>query len=160
MVSSTNEVATLEQGVMYLLEKKPEPCFNLTDEFPWIKEAKEQIKKLVDENIGEPAALLEKYKKYSEILNVSKSKLSKELFGDPKKEVKEVKEGEEAEGGKASIDKLREVISHYNQAYYEILNLSNDVVDFTLVRVMAGSLKKKLAEKCFSIRESLLESVL
>lgn len=33
-------------------------------------------------------------------------------------------------------------------------------MDFPLVRVMAGSLKKKLADKCFAIREALLEAVL
>jgi len=159
MVSSTNEVLMLEQGVMYLLERKegdprkePQACFELSPEFPWIQEAQEQIKKLVEENMVQPAGLLEKYKKFTDILSVSKKALSKELFGDQKQE------GEASE--KAHIDKLREAIAHYDKAYYDILNLSNDVVDFPLVRVMAGALKKKLADKCFSIRESLLEAVL
>jgi hypothetical protein len=38
---------------------------------------------------------------------------------------------------KASLERLREEISHYDKAAYEIMNLSNDVVDFALFRVMA-----------------------
>ena len=38
---------------------------------------------------------------------------------------------------KAPLNELREKIDHYRKAHYEIMNLSNDVVDFPLFRVMA-----------------------
>jgi len=151
IVESTNNVHMLEQGVMHLLEFKegdprghPRPCFELSQDFPWIQEAQEQIKKLVVQNMLEPAQLLEKYQHYTDILNVSKTQLKKDLFGDGKTE--------DLDSGKAPLEKLRETIGSYDTAYYEILNLSNDVMDFPLVRVMAGNLKKKLADKCFSIK--------
>ena len=56
--------------------------------------------------------------------------------------IKDHFQGEE----KASIEKLREIIGHYDQAEKEILNLSNDIVDFPLFRIMTGSAKQNLAK--------------
>ena len=77
---------------------------------------------MVDECIKGPLELLQKYKEYEYILNVDKKALIKELFG-----------GEE----KAELNELRQRIEHYKKAHYEILNVSNDVVDFPLFRIMA-----------------------
>jgi hypothetical protein len=74
---------------------------------------------------------------------------------DRKALVKELFNGEE----KASIKELREKIMHYDNAYNEILNLSNDVMDFPLFRVMAGKMKEQLAQQALKIKEKLLESV-
>lgn len=63
-------------------------------------------------------------------MNVDKKALIKELFG-----------GEE----KASLEELRNRIKHYDNAFYEILNLSNDIVDFPLFRVMAHNMKSNLS---------------
>lgn len=52
---------------------------------------------------------------------------------DRKELIKELFGGEE----KAPLSELREKIEHYRKAYDEIMNLSNDVVDFPLFRVMA-----------------------
>ena len=65
--------------------------------------------------------MLERYKKYEYILNIDRKKLMKELFGE----------------NKAPLEELRERIKHFDQANYDILNLSNDIVDFPLFRVMA-----------------------
>lgn len=70
--------------------------------------------------------MLEKYKKYEYILNVDKKELIKELF-----------KGEE----KAPLDKLREAVAKFDQAHFEILTLSTDIVDFPLFRVMTKELK-------------------
>lgn len=77
---------------------------------------------MIEENIKGPLELLEKYKKYEYILNVDKKALLKELFN-----------GDE----KAPLNEIREKIMHYKIAYDDIMNLSNDVVDYPLFRVMA-----------------------
>lgn len=126
-------------------EKLKTPNFPLNEEFPWILKAKEGIDEMFQENIKGPYELLQKYKLYEYILNVDKKALVKELFG-----------GEE----KAPLDELRSRIKHYDTAYYEILNLSNDIVDYPLFRVMAQNMKQNLSHQAFKIREKLLESVL
>lgn len=76
---------------------------------------------MFEANIKGPLELLKKYKEYEYILNVDKKKLHKELFGEEK----------------ASLQELRERLLHYDKAHLEIMNLSNDIVDFPLFRVMA-----------------------
>jgi hypothetical protein len=83
----------------------------------------------VDNTIG-PQELLERYKQYEYILSVDKKALHKELFG-----------GEE----KAPLELLREKVALYDKCCFEIRNLSNDVEDFTLFRVMAASIKTNLS---------------
>lgn len=41
----------------------------------------------------------------------------------------------------------------------EILNLSNDVVDFPMFRVMAAKMKEQLSHSAHKIRDKLLENV-
>ncbi len=76
---------------------------------------------MIEENIKGPMELLDKYKAYEYILNVDKKELIQSLFGEQK----------------APLEELREKIDHYRKAHEEIMNLSNDVVDFPLFRVMA-----------------------
>jgi hypothetical protein len=87
----------------------------------------QKIEQMFAENVVGPIKLLETYKNYEYILNVDRKALIKDLFG-----------GEQ----KATIQELKEKILHYEQAYNEILNLSNDVVDFPLFRVMAAKMKE------------------
>ena len=74
--------------------------------------------------------MLLKFKKYEVILNVDKRALVKELFGEQKK----------------PLDELRHAVTYYDKCYYEIMNLSNDVVDFPLYRVMANDMKVGLGK--------------
>lgn len=105
---------------MPFLQKEKQPNFPITEDFAWVVDAKSAIDAMIVENIKGPLELLEKYKQYEYILNVDKKALLKELFG-----------GEE----KAPLSELRSRIEHYRQAHYEIMNLSNDTVDFPLFRV-------------------------
>ena len=98
---------------------------------------------MFQENIIGPQELLEKYKQYEYILNVDRKLLIKELFGEQK----------------ASLKELRERIQHYLNAYNEILNLSNDVVDYPLFRVMASKMKEQLSNQASKIKDKLLENV-
>ena len=58
------------------MKYEEKPSFKLTDEFPedyqWIVDAKAQLATMIDENVIDPEALLEKYKKYEYVLNVNK----------------------------------------------------------------------------------------
>ena len=82
-----------------------------------------------------PQKLLDQYKQYEFVINTNKKKLVKELFPGGAT-------GEE----KASLEVLREQIGHFDRAHYEILNLSNDIVDYPLFRVMTANMKTSLAE--------------
>mmetsp|Transcript_43579 Transcript_43579/g.42092 ORF Transcript_43579/g.42092 Transcript_43579/m.42092 type:complete len:144 (-) Transcript_43579:2649-3080(-) len=99
---------------------------------------------MIEENIVGPNELLYKYKQYEYILNVDKKDLIKTLF-----------KGEE----KAPLSKLREEVTHYDTAYYEILNLSNDVVEYPLFRVMTQEMKEGLAKQALKIRDVLLDQI-
>lgn len=144
IVDSTNKVSNLEDDLMPFLKKDKLANFAITEDFPWIIEAKEKIEVMFRENIVGPQELLDKYKRYDYILNVDRKQLIKELFG-----------GEQ----KASLKELRERIQGFENAHNEILNLSNDVVDFPLFRVMAGKMKEQLSHQAAKIKEKLLESV-
>jgi len=86
--------------------------------------AREKIERIYEENIVEPEALLAKYKKFEFVLNVDKKALINNLFK---------REGDTARGeNKASYEEIREQIERFNQAEYEILNVSNDVIDYPL----------------------------
>lgn len=69
--------------------------------------------------------------------------------------LKELFNGDE----KAPLNEIREKIQHYKQAYDEIMNLSNDIVDFPLFRVMAQNMKNNLGHQAEKIKEKLLEGV-
>ena len=47
--------------------------------------------------------------------------------------------------GKATVDEIRTEVEHYHVAYQEIMNLSNDIVNFPIFRVEAATLKRNLA---------------
>lgn len=99
---------------------------------------------MFNDNIVGPLELLEKYKKYEYILNVDSKQLIKDLFN-----------GEQ----KATLKELREQIHHYEVAYHEILNLSNDIVDFPLFRVIATKMKESLSHQAFKIKDKLQKQV-
>lgn len=88
------------------------------------------IDEMYEANKVGPVELLEQYKKYEIVLNVDRNALVKDLFKPDEK---------------APLEKLKEEISHYDKAAYDIMNLSNDIVDFTLFRVMAANMKQNLS---------------
>jgi hypothetical protein len=95
----------------------------------------------MEENIKAPLDLLAKFKEFETLAKSSKTKIKRELF-----------DGEE----KASIETLREQLQKYDEDYFTIMNLSNDVVDFPIFRVMTGKMKKELGDKALSIRNYIL----
>ena len=104
---------------------------------------------MIDENIVEPEALLAKYKKYEYILNVNKKDFVNNLF---KRKIKE--EGDEP---KAPKEEIHAALQKFHDAEMEIMNISNDVIDYPFFRVMAGDLKLKLSEQANSIKLKILE---
>lgn len=144
IVTSTNKVCNLEDDLMPFLQKERTPNFPIDENFDWCVDANTKIEEIIEENIKGPLELLEKYKQYEYILNVDKKALLKELFN-----------GDE----KAALNDIREKIQHYKQAYDEIMNLSNDIVDFPLFRVMAQNMKNNLGHQAEKIKEKLLEGV-
>ena len=83
MRKTTNEFLCLEKDLVTFLNLPDRSSFELTTDFPWLKEARTQIQEMFKENQVAPHALLEEYKKYEYILNVDKKKLIKELFNKP-----------------------------------------------------------------------------
>ena len=74
---------------------------------------------------------------------MDRKQLIKELFGE----------------NKAPLKEIREKIKHYDDAYIAILNLSNDVVDYPMFRVMAAKMKEQLSHQANKVKETLLENV-
>lgn len=97
-------------------------------------------------NLEDPNNLLDQYKKYEYILNVDKKALIDDLF----------KGGEE--GQKKALEDIKERISHYDQAHYEIMTLSEDEVDYRLFRVMAKKLKTQLGDKALEWKNMILDA--
>ena len=151
MRTTTNGFLSLEKDLVTFLNLEERASFYLEPEFPWLVNAREKIERIYEENIVEPEALLAKYKKFEFVLNVDKKALINNLFK---------REGDTARGeNKAPYEEIREQIERFNQAEYEILNVSNDVVDFPLFQIHAKDLKQKLASDAASIRDKLLERV-
>lgn len=153
MQDINNDFASLEKDLVTFLKYDEKPSFKLTEEFKedyqWISDARDQLTAMIDENVVEPEALLEKYKKYEYILAINKKNFVLNLFPKKTKE----------EGGedKKDIEEISEALKKFNEAEQEILNISNDVVNYPLFRVMAGDLKTKLADQANSIKTKILE---
>ena len=60
--------------------------------------------------------------------------------------------------GKATVDEIRTEVEHYHVAYQEIMNLSNDIVNFPIFRVEAATLKRNLAQQAQKIKDSILKA--
>ena len=104
---------------------------------------------MIEENIVGPKALLAQYKEYEYILNIDKKAFVKNLFNK--------KITEENLEPKADIDEIKEALVMFDTAEMEIMNISNDVVDYPFFRVMAGELKLKLAEAANSLKMKILK---
>jgi hypothetical protein len=89
---------------------------------------------------------LDDYKKYEYILNIDKKQLIDDLF----------KGGEN--GQKLPLEEIKAKIQHYDQAYYEIMTLSEDEVDFRIFRVMSKKLKTQLGEKAQEWKNMILDA--
>lgn len=81
IVASTNKVSNLEDDLMPFLNKEKHANFPITEDFPWIIQASQNIDQMFQENIVGPNELLAKYKQYEYVLNVDRKALVKELFG-------------------------------------------------------------------------------
>jgi len=140
---STNLVNNLEADLMPFLQKIGYPNFEINADNQWIKDANERLTTLVDENVTGPEELLEKYKKYEYIFNVDKKELIDTLFkGETKKTLAEIKEQ----------------VSHYDQAHYDIMTLSEDEIDFNVFKIITKKLKNELGEQAQKLKDKILEA--
>ena len=147
MIKSTNQINDLESDLMPFLQKLGFPNFKIDKDFSWIKEALEKLNFMLDNNVGGPNALLEEYKKYEYILNVDKKALIDDLFkcGENKDE-------------KKPLEEIEAQIQHYAQAYYEIMTLKEDEVNFNIFKVVVKRLKQDLGEQAIKIQERIMDA--
>ena len=151
MRKTTNEFLCLEKDLVTFLNLPDKPSFELNSDFPWLQDARAQIQTMFKENQVAPHALLEEYKKYEYILNVDKKRLIKDLFNKPITE--------ENPSEKADYAEIAAKLNQFHSAEYEILNISNDIVDFPIFQVKAQDLKQRLAKEAKAIKERLSERV-
>ncbi len=59
---------------------------------------------------------------------------------------------------KRSLEEIKEKILHYEDAFYKIMTLSEDEVNFRIFRVMSKKLKEQLGEEANKIKERILEA--
>lgn len=143
---STNSMNNLESDLMPFLQKKGTPNFEIDKNFPWIRDATDDLESMINDNIGGPNQVLEQYKKYEYVLNVDKKKLIDDLF----------KGGENGE--KKPLEDIKEQITHYDDAYYNIMTLSEDEIDFRIFRVMAKKMKNDLGDQASKIKDRILDA--
>ena len=117
------------------------PNFKLDTEFPWINEGISDVDRMITENVGAPTELLNKYKEFEDILNTSATEKVKQLF-EPK----------------SPIEDVREALNYFEQKYFDILNCSNNLVNFPIFKVEAQDLKNKLSKKAKDIKDKILEA--
>ena len=125
--TSTNQFLRLEKDLVTFLQIDGEPSFELPGSFVWLQDASNQLQDIFNANIIEPNKLLDEYKKYEDIINIDKKKMIAGLF---KREPTE-----ENPNKKAPHDEIHEALERFHVAEYEILNISNDTVDFPIFRV-------------------------
>ena len=106
---------------------------------------------IYNNNIIEPNKLLDQYKKYEDVINTDKKQLVSKLFN---KEITETNKEK-----KASYQDLWDTLEKFHSAEYEILNLSNDMIDFPIFRVQAGDLKAKLAKTAGDLKNRILKGI-
>jgi dynein heavy chain len=135
------EITPIDEETGERIGTRKGPNFKIDRDFPWIKEGIDQVKQMIEENIHGPLDLLEQYRKFDSILTTSKKKKEKELF-DPKQ----------------PLERIREEVEFYHQAYFDIMNLSNAEVDFNIFRVDAGKLKSKMCQRAESIKQAILKA--
>ena len=145
VITSTNAVNNLETDLMPFLQKKPVTNFPIDHDFPWISDATIALDELIMANVDGPNKLLEQFKEYEYIPNVNEKQLIKDLF----------KGGEN--GGKKPINEIKEQILHYEKAYYEIMTLSEDEVDYKIFRVMTKKLKQTLGDEAKKLMDKILD---
>lgn len=117
------------------------PNFKLDADFPWIREGIAEVDRMINENVDAPTQLLNKYKEFEDILKTSKRDKVNSLF-EPK----------------VPITEIREALDYYDQRYADILNCSNNFVDFPIFKVEAKHLKEKLAEQADKIKSAILDA--
>ena len=140
-IKAEPEVTLMNPETQVRLGPRRGPSFELDFEFPWIQDGLEEINRMIDENIGAPLELLEKYKEFEPIMKASKTKKVNSLF-QPKQ----------------PLDVIKRELEYYNQAYFDILNTSNDKVELPLFRVEAGKLKKTLSEQADKMKQAILKA--
>jgi len=151
MRKTTNDFLCLEKDLVTFLNLSDKSSFELSADFVWIQTAKAQIQKIFQENQVAPTELLNEYKKYEYILNVDKKKMIKDLFN------KTIDENNNSE--KASYQEIAAMLNKFHEAEFDILNISNDLVDFPVFQVKAQDLKVKLAKEASAIKTRLCERV-
>lgn len=143
IVASNNEFTTLEAELFRFLKMEERPSFDIPrDEaqmkqrdLGWIVEAKNDISRMVRENMVGPQALLDEYKQYEFVLNVDTHELCDSLFNAP-----------DMEYSKQNLETIRAEIERFYNAEEEILNVSNNFMDYPMFRVKAEKLKNLLAK--------------
>ena len=139
MVKTTADVKNLEKELTPFLNNEEKSCFNITPEFSWVIDATEQIERMIEENSIDPEALLQEYKKFEFVSNVSIKGLEKELFANEEL----IKDGKK---GKVPLEQIAAAVQKFSEAEEAILNCSNDTVDFTIFRVEATETKNSLSK--------------
>lgn len=117
------------------------PNFKLDSNFIWIKQGLAEVDRMINENVHGPISLLNLYKEFEPILKSSKTEKVKALF-EPKE----------------PLSKIREEVEYYDKTYYDILNASNDEVEFPIFKVEAGHLKKQLSDQADKMKQAILKS--
>ena len=163
-VDANNEFQNLEAELIRFIKFDQKANFEIPKdeeevrkkELHWILDAKQAISEMVRENMAGPQELLDMYKKYEFVLNINSKELAESMFKLPESEDGSIKKDEPIYPS-ANLAQIREQIERFYVAEDEILNISNNTMEFPMFRVQADRLKKQLAEKAREIKRKLCE---
>lgn len=69
-----------------------------------------------------------------------------------------MKKLKELNSKKKSLNDIRNQIQHYHQAYYDIMTLKEDIVNFKIFRVVTKKMKETLGDEASKIKEKILDA--
>jgi dynein heavy chain len=139
---AANSVNNLECDLVPFMKIQKSPSFHVTPDNPWVVSAKAALVGALEAYSQGPKALLEEYKQFEWLVKLDSHHYIKTLFEK-----------------RLSPAKLNSELHRFSKAEYDVLNTSNDFVDFDLFQIKCADLKELVSKRAEKIRSKLLEKI-
>jgi len=144
LVNIANMVIILEtEDYNVFLKTVKQAAYPMSADTSEVKEAYEKLTKMIDDCSVGPSELLEKFKKYSFLLNANHRELSKMMEGE----------------NVPNLIELRKKLDEFSRSEYEIRTLAIDKVQFALFQIDTSYIKKHLSSRAKKLKEVFLSAI-
>ena len=142
IIQGTNRIDNLHCTLVPFMNFKPEPSFNLMEDYPMIVWAREQINGFLEDYSEEPQQLLKEYKKFEWIGKLKVDEYLKGVFDV-----------------KPSIGKLQDELNRFKNAKNELQQLSTNTVNYDFFQIECSQLKEDVRLKIDQVIKDLLDRI-